>query len=122
MEPANTLRLSLFLNYSVFIYEILSGVEDARVMAKKCFDDALYDLERLGDEEIMEAVPYMQALRDNFLLWQSEELTDKQKTEMMEHDEKKRLVEIREKANRQDEGVFSSDDETDSLIDPNLNE
>ena len=77
MEPGNSLRLSLFLNYCLFLYEICGEIEDSRLLAQKCFDEALFDLEKNNLDEIMEAVPIMQALRDNLNIWESEELTPK---------------------------------------------
>ena len=42
----------------------------------------MYEFERLSEEEIMAAVPIMQAMKDNYELWETEELTEKQKLEM----------------------------------------
>lgn len=58
-EPTNPLRLSLFLNYSVFLYQIAELVDDARLIAKRAFDEALFELRRLRDHEMEETLPLM---------------------------------------------------------------
>jgi hypothetical protein len=52
LETTNPLRLGLYLNYSCFLYEICELIEDARFILKRCFDDALKNLERLNEAEL----------------------------------------------------------------------
>lgn len=48
LETTNPLRLGLYLNYGCYLFEICELIEDARFILKKCFDDAIKDLERLN--------------------------------------------------------------------------
>ena len=59
MESTNTLRLGIFLNYCGYLYEVLGQVDDARYIAKKAFDEALKDFERLSKEEMEKVLPVM---------------------------------------------------------------
>ena len=95
MESTNGIKLGIFLNYCVFLYEICGEVEDARVLSKRVFDSALHDLDRLQEDEMMRIIPIMQCLLDNYKLWESEELTESQKIQIKAEEEKKRIDEIR---------------------------
>jgi hypothetical protein len=81
------LRLGLYLNYGVFLYETCDAVEDARFMLKRCFDDALKDLEKLTEQELEDTLPTLQAIKDNYELWGMDILTDKKKQEIAELEE-----------------------------------
>lgn len=59
-------------------------VDDARTVSKRCFDEALFDLKRLNDEEKDESLPLMQAIHDNWTLWSYDVISDKKKAEMAE--------------------------------------
>lgn len=72
MQPTDPIRLGLALNYSVFNYEILHEYEEAKSIAKKAFDSAVEDLDRLGELEYKDATLIMQLIRDNLTLWASE--------------------------------------------------
>ena len=48
--PPSALRQGLALNFSVFYYEILNAPERACDMAKKAFDEAIAELDTLGEE------------------------------------------------------------------------
>lgn len=41
LEPYNKLKLAVYLNYAVFLYDACGKVSDARQVAKKAFDDSL---------------------------------------------------------------------------------
>jgi hypothetical protein len=49
LETTNSLKLGLYLNYGVFLYDVCDLIEDSRFVLKKCFDEALKDLERLNN-------------------------------------------------------------------------
>lgn len=72
MPTTDPVRLGLDLNYSVFYYEILKDAKKACEIAKKSFDDAIYDIENIADKNYKDSTTIMQLMRDNLNLWASE--------------------------------------------------
>ena len=72
MDSTNPIRLGLALNFSVFYYEIKNDRKEACSLAKKAFDDAIADLDKLQDETYKDSTLILQLLRDNLTLWSSE--------------------------------------------------
>merc|ERR1711977_774962 len=50
LPPTHPIRLGLALNFSVFYYEILNSPERACHLAKQAFDEAIAELDTLGEE------------------------------------------------------------------------
>lgn len=68
----NPIRLGLYLNYSVFFYEICGKKEEACEMAKKAFDDSIAELDCVSEECYKDSTLIMQLLRDNLTLWSAD--------------------------------------------------
>ncbi|KAK7925664.1 hypothetical protein WMY93_007974 [Mugilogobius chulae] len=67
------IRLGLALNYSVFYYEIQNAPEQACLLAKTAFDDAIAELDTLNEDSYKDSTLIMQLLRDNLTLWTSDQ-------------------------------------------------
>ncbi|GFP84415.1 14-3-3 protein 4 [Phtheirospermum japonicum] len=85
LAPTHPIRLGLALNFSVFYYEILNSPDRACALAKQCvvvsllevdridaFDEAISELDTLGEESYKDSTLIMQLLRDNLTLWTSD--------------------------------------------------
>eukprot|EP00615_Pteridomonas_danica_P013268 CAMPEP_0114336464 /NCGR_PEP_ID=MMETSP0101-20121206/5724_1 /TAXON_ID=38822 ORGANISM="Pteridomonas danica, Strain PT" /NCGR_SAMPLE_ID=MMETSP0101 /ASSEMBLY_ACC=CAM_ASM_000211 /LENGTH=130 /DNA_ID=CAMNT_0001468395 /DNA_START=349 /DNA_END=741 /DNA_ORIENTATION=- len=72
LPPTHPIRLGIALNFSVFYYEILHSPDRACHLAKQAFDDAIGELDSLGEESYKDSTLLMQLLRDNLTLWTSD--------------------------------------------------
>ena len=72
LAPTHPIRLGLALNFSVFYYEILNSPERACHLAKQAFDEAIAELDTLGEKSYKDSTLIMQLLRDNLTLWTSD--------------------------------------------------
>ncbi|KAL4333246.1 hypothetical protein GQ457_07G020670 [Hibiscus cannabinus] len=71
LPPTHPIRLGLALNFSVFYHEILNSPDRACNLAKQAFDDAIAEVDTLGEESYKDSTLIMQLLRDNLTLWTS---------------------------------------------------
>lgn len=72
LSSTNPIRLGLALNFSVFYYEVMNEAKQACSLAKQAFDEAISDLDTLGEDSYKDSALIMQLLRDNLTLWTSE--------------------------------------------------
>ncbi|KAI5069439.1 hypothetical protein GOP47_0015740 [Adiantum capillus-veneris] len=72
LAPTHPIRLGLSLNFSVFYYEIMNSPDQACSLAKNAFDEAISELDTLGEESYKDSTLIMQLLRDNLTLWTSD--------------------------------------------------
>ncbi|KAK9070243.1 hypothetical protein SSX86_010643 [Deinandra increscens subsp. villosa] len=72
LAPTHPIRLGLALNFSVFYYEILNSSDRACNLAKQAFDEAIAELDTLGEDSYKDSTLIMQLLRDNLTLWTSD--------------------------------------------------
>merc|ERR1711972_68551 len=73
LTVTHPVRLGLTLNYSVFLYEVLSKPDEACQMARTAFEDAIAELDRVPEDSYKDSTLIMQLLRDNLTLWTSDE-------------------------------------------------
>merc|ERR1712176_1325924 len=67
------IRLGLALNYSVFMYEVMSSPDEACKMARTAFEDAIAELDNVAEDSYKDSTLTMQLLRDNLTLWTSDQ-------------------------------------------------
>ena len=81
MPPTHPIRLGLALNFSVFHYEIENNQSEACNLAKKAFDEAIAELDKLSEESYKDSTLIMQLLRDNLTLWTADHQGDEDQPE-----------------------------------------
>lgn len=72
LKTTNPIRLGLYLNFSVFYYELRDDSVKACELAKEAFDSAISELDTLSDDKYKDSTLIMQLLRDNLTLWTSD--------------------------------------------------
>merc|ERR1712218_535306 len=72
LAVTHPIRLGLALNYSVFLYEVLSNPDEACKMARTAFEDAIAELDNVAEDSYKDSTLIMQLLRDNLTLWTSD--------------------------------------------------
>merc|ERR1711933_397805 len=73
LAVTHPIRLGLALNYSVFMYEVLSNPDDACKMARSAFEDAIAELDNVAEDSYKDSTLIMQLLRDNLTLWTADQ-------------------------------------------------
>jgi len=72
LAVTHPIRLGLALNFSVFMYEVLSNPDEACKMARMAFEDAIAELDNVAEDSYKDSTLIMQLLRDNLTLWTSD--------------------------------------------------
>merc|ERR1712113_897320 len=73
LAVTHPIRLGLALNFSVFQYEVLNNPDEACKMARTAFEDAIAELDNVGEDNYKDSTLIMQLLRDNLTLWTSDQ-------------------------------------------------
>lgn len=69
LAPTNLVRLSLALNFSVLLYDIMKFPEKAFFLAKNAYDEAIPVLDNLNKESQRDSMLILDILLDNVKLW-----------------------------------------------------
>lgn len=72
LNPTNSIRLGLALNYAVFHFEVSGDQKNALDLAEKAFNDAIKAMDVLEEDDYEVTTLLMQLLRDNVTLWNIE--------------------------------------------------
>ena len=75
----NPVRLELYLNYSVFLYEFLNDRIKAIDIAKKASSEADMELPNIDENENKDTVYLYNLLKENVECWESEEYEDEKR-------------------------------------------
>lgn len=86
LNPTDPIRLGLYLNFSVFNYEILNNTEEACKIARSAFDAAISELDTVSEDYYKDSTLIMQLIRDNLALWTTNPDTDVEKHEDAERE------------------------------------
>ncbi|KAH7829638.1 putative 14-3-3 protein [Monocercomonoides exilis] len=73
LNPTMPIRLSIFLNYAVFLYEIMNAPAKAIQCARAAFEDGMDHVDEMAEDSYKDATLILQLLRDNLSLWMSDE-------------------------------------------------
>ncbi|CAD8175011.1 unnamed protein product [Paramecium pentaurelia] len=68
--------LGLALSQAVYTYEILNDKVSACKIAQKAFDGALSELDQISQDNYKDVTIIIQLLRDNLVLWESEQMNE----------------------------------------------
>ena len=71
LNPCNSIRLGLALNFSVFHYEVIKDVKKACELGDKALQDALDKLDDCDEETFRDAQSIIELLRENLALWKA---------------------------------------------------
>ena len=61
------------MNYSVFMFEVLSSPDEACKMARTAFEDAIAESDNVAEDSYKVSALIMQLLRDNMALWTADQ-------------------------------------------------
>jgi len=73
LSPTHGSRLRANLAYATFLVDQKGSVEEALVLAKTSFDDAISELDTLSEDSYKDSTLIMQLLRDKLTLWTADD-------------------------------------------------
>ena len=77
LQPCNPIKLSISLNLSVFIYEVIKDMPKACEIANSALTSALEKIDDLGEEEFKDAKAIIELLKENLSAWKEDEEASK---------------------------------------------
>lgn len=72
LDPANIARLSIFLNYSIFLKDLMKEGGEALAISREAFRAGVASLDNLGDKEFPDALTLLDAIKQNVVSWGAE--------------------------------------------------
>ena len=69
LNPCNSIRLGLALNFSVFHYEVMNNRQKACDIGEKALCDALEKIDDVDEETFKNAKLIIDLLKENLTLW-----------------------------------------------------
>ncbi|CAK0790679.1 unnamed protein product [Prorocentrum cordatum] len=73
LAATHPIRLGLALNFAVFQFEVLANLDEACSMARVALEDAIAELDIVGEDSSNDTTLIMQLLRDNLSFWTSDQ-------------------------------------------------
>ena len=73
LPACNPTRLGLALNFSVFHYEVMKNHKVACEMAEMALQEALDQIDNIGEEDFKDAKSIIELLKENVTLWKEED-------------------------------------------------
>lgn len=72
LQPYNSTRLGLALNFSVFYYEVKSDIPKACTLAEEALDQAKENIDNMDNEDARDALSIVELLKENLSIWKEE--------------------------------------------------
>jgi len=73
LQPYNSTRLGLALNFSVFHYEVKSDIPKACILAEEALNQAKENIDNMDNEDARDALSIVELLKENLSLWKEED-------------------------------------------------
>ncbi|KAL3110831.1 hypothetical protein niasHT_014768 [Heterodera trifolii] len=88
IAPIDPIRLGLANNFSMFHYEVLKSVDDAREVTKNAIDSANADILTFAGPLPEDVTNILSMMKDNMQLWTPKEMANQAKTDVTESAER----------------------------------
>ena len=73
LQPCNSVKLGIALNFSVFQYEVMKEPKKAVSLAESALEEAHHKIDDVDEETYREAKSVLELIKDNLLKWKREE-------------------------------------------------
>ncbi|KAL3108852.1 hypothetical protein niasHT_015031 [Heterodera trifolii] len=81
IAPTDPIRLGLANNFSMFHYEVLKSVDDAREVTKNAIDSANAEIVTFAGPQPKDVAQILRVMKDNLQLWTPKEVANQAKTD-----------------------------------------
>ena len=71
-------RVSLAVNFSIFYYEEKNMIDEAIMIAKSCFEEAIKMVDEVDDDKAKDYILLVNLLKENIIFWNSEKPEDEE--------------------------------------------